>query len=115
MPQRKISHCHKAIAKVARNLAAATYQELMSCSNQLYDVWKKQTPGLNDKQRQQLFVNRKWGMFIDAARATLTLQLRSPIDEKVKDEIMEILALDATLIRGRVNPAVVAGELQQKT
>ncbi len=111
MPQRKISHCHHVIAKIARELAAATYEELMSSSNEVFETWKKQTPGLNDKRRQQLFVNRKWGMFIEAARATLTLQLRQPIDEATGDKIVEILALDATLIRGRKNPAIVAGEL----
>jgi hypothetical protein len=47
------------------------------------------------------------------ARATLGALLREPIDEKVKDEIVEILALDQTLIRGRKNPSVVMGEIKQ--
>lgn len=111
---RKISHCHKAIAKVSKALAAAHYEELMSCSNVVYQVWRNNHPGLNAKQLGQAFVNKFWSRFIDAARATLTAQLLQPIDESVKDEIMQILVLDSTLIRGRKNPAVLAGELKQQ-
>lgn len=116
--EQKISHCHKYIAKVAKDLARASYQQLME-ENFLYEAWKKKNPELvgNPKHLEQAFVNRKWGMFIEAARATLVGLLSQPnnpnIDEKVKDEIMEILALDSSLIRGRVNPAVLAGQVKQ--
>ena len=110
----KISHCHFAIARIAKEICAATYEELMSCDNILFAEYKRQTPGMTDKVRQRRFVARNWSKFIEGARATLALQLKSPIDEKVKDEIMEILVLDATLIRGRAQPAEVLGEIKQQ-
>lgn len=113
MQPRKISHCHKSIAKVAKAVAAAHYEELMSCSNVVYQTWKKNHAQLNAKQLQQAFVNKFWSRFIDMARATLTAQLLQPIDLAVKDEIMEILALDSKLIRGRKEPMLVMGELKQ--
>ncbi len=113
---RKISHCHKRIRDVAKELAAATYEMLMSSSSLVWHNWKKQHPGFADNPRKLeiAFVSKYWGMHIPAARATLTRLLTSPIDEKAKDEIMEILALDATLIRGRKNPATIAGVVANK-
>lgn len=111
--QQKISHCHKRIAKVAKELAGASYEELMS-HDVLYKMWKKKNPGLEGKRLQLKFINDKWGLYVPAARATLTLLLREPIDERVKEEIMQILVLDSTLVRGRVSPAVIAGTVQQK-
>lgn len=110
------AHCHKAIAKIARECAAATYDELMSSSNLVFSAWKAQHPGISDNpvKLRRAFVSAKWGMFVEAARATLALQLRNPIDEKVGEEIVNILALDSTLIRGRVNPAQIAGMVRQK-
>ncbi len=110
----RISHCHKRIRDVARGLAEATYDNLMSSSNFVYEGWKKKHPGLNAQRLRIAFVNKYWGSHIPAARATLALALREPIDEKVKEEIMEILTLDATLARGRKDPAIVAGQVQQK-
>ncbi len=109
------AHCHKHIAKVAKELCRASYGELMS-HDLLYKHWKMKHPGLasNPKKLEQQFVNQKWGMWIDAARTTLTLLLREPIDEKQKEEIMEILVLDSSLIKGRQNPARVTGQLAQK-
>ena len=114
--QRKISHCHKALAKIAKELAAASYDELMSF-NPIYESWKKRYPGLRDnpKRLKAQFVMNKWGLYVTMARATLTAQLLQPIDENVKDEIMEILALDSSLIRGRVNPAMIAGAIAPKS
>ncbi len=108
------AHCHKVIAKIARECAGASYDDLMSSSNLVYEVWKRKYPKLDAKRLRQQFVNCKWGMFVESARATLALQLRNPIDEKTGEKIVEILALDATLIRGRVNPAQVAGQLINK-
>lgn len=112
MSQQKISHCHKRIRDVAQGLAAASYEELMS-QNLLYDAWKRQHPGMGPLALEKLFVRKKWGLYIDLARATLVGLLQQPnnpnLDEKAKEEIMEILALDSTLIRGRVNPKVLAG------
>ena len=110
------AHCHKRVAKIAKECAAATYEELMSCNDALYSAWKKKNPTIadNPKKLLQHFVNCKWGMFVEAARATLALMLREPLDEATKEEIMDILTKDASLIRGRVNPAQIAGTINPK-
>ena len=108
------AHCHKYIAKIAKECCAASYDELMSSSNLTYQLWKKAHPNLNAKRLEQHWVNTKWGLYVPIARTTLGLLLSQPIDESLKDEIVEILALDQTLIRGRVNPAMVAGTIQTK-
>ena len=105
------AHCHKRIAAVAKEAARASYAELMSSSNLTYQLWKKTHPTLNAKRLEQHWVNTKWGLYVPIARTTLGLLLSQPIDESLKDEIVEILALDQTLIRGRVNPAMVAGQV----
>ena len=115
MKQQKIAHCHRKIRDVAKAACALHYEELMSSSNVVYTMWKMQHPGLNSKQLMQAFVNRHWSKCIEMARATLARLLLEPIDENTKEEIMNVLVLDATLIRGRKEPAIVAGELKQKT
>lgn len=113
--KRKISHCHKSIRKVARELAAASYEILMG-NDFVYKEWKRQHPDIADNPKRLLlmYVNKKWGLYIEAARATLVGVLQQPIDDKIKDEIMEILALDSTLIRGRVKPMELAGIVNNK-
>ena len=110
----KIAHCHKKIRKVAREAAALHYEMLMSSSNVVYQLWKKQHPGLSPKQLQAAFVNRHWGKCVPLARATLGALLREPIDDATKEEIIEILALDQTLIRGRQEPSLVMGAVETK-
>lgn len=112
---RRIAHCHKKIRTVAREACALHYEMLMSSSNAVYQLWKKQHPGMGAAALQRAFVNAHWGKCIELARATLGRLLLEPIDETVKEEIIEVLALDQTLIRGRNNPAIIAGAIQQKT
>lgn len=111
---RKIAHCHKKIREVAKAAAALHYEMLMSSSNVVYQMWKKSHPTLNPKQLQQEFVNRHWSKCIEMARATLGALLREPIDDATKLEIVDVLALDQTLIRGRKEPMLVMGEIQHK-
>lgn len=110
----KVSHCHKKIRELAKEACALHYEMLMSSSNVVYKLWKIQHPNLNSARLQQAFVNRHWSKCIELARATLGALLREPIDEKTKEEIMQILVLDSTLIRGRKQPAIVVGELTQQ-
>lgn len=104
---------------MAVELAGATYDMLM-VDNLLYKTWRDQNPDLvrgpswDGKKLRERFVAKNWGKHIAAARATLVGLLQQPIDESLKEEIMEILALDSTLIRGRANPAILAGEVSTK-
>ena len=101
-------HCHKMIRAVAQEAAGELYELLMS-DNALYEEWKKQNPGLTAKQLSSRFITTRWGVCIPFARATLTLMLTKPIDDRVKESIMEALTLDATLIRGRVEKSQIVG------
>lgn len=98
------AHCHKLVAKVAQEAAGELYETLMSC-NELYEEWKRQNPGLTDKQLSSRFIAKNWGKCIPFARATLASMLRTGLDETTKADIMEALVLDSTLIRGRQQPA----------
>lgn len=107
------AHCHKQIRTVAKEACALHYEMLMSSSNVVYQMWKKQHPGLNAKKLQQAFVNKHWSKCIELARSTLGALLTQPIDERTKEEIMQVLVLDSTLIRGRQTPAIVVGEINK--
>lgn len=110
----KISHCHRRVRDVAIGLAEQNYDELMS-NDWVYRNWKLKHPGAGPKALRKLFVSANWGRYVPAARATLVLLLRSPIDDILKEEIVDVLALDSTLVRGRLNPAVLAGTVASKT
>lgn len=97
----KIAHCHKALRSVAQALAGELYENLMS-NTKIYDHWKSQNPECTPKQLETRFVARNWGKCLEAARAVMTAQLLDPnVPELQKDEIIEILRLDSTLMRGR--------------
>jgi len=97
-------HCHVQVAAVAKEATSELYETLMG-DNLMYETWRKQHPGTSDKRLRQLFVDRNWPRCIPFARATLARLLTTPIDEKVKESIMEVLVKDASLVRGRVTQA----------
>lgn len=112
--KRKIAHCHWGLKAVAEELCGAAYEEVMR-HDKLYKSWQEQNPGVSKKDLQKLFIAKRWGRFVAPARATLAHMLTRPIDEKQKEEIMEMLVLDSTLIRGRKNPAMLAGTVIART
>ncbi len=101
---RRLGHCHKQIAEIAKEAAAEHYEVLMSASNFSFDSWKKTHPDLHGPALQAAFVREHWGKYLGFARATLAQLLLSPtIDETQKEAIVDILALDSSLTRGRGN------------
>lgn len=106
----KISHVHKKVAEVAKSLAEESYELIMS-NNLVRAEWKRQHPGMPERGLIRAFVSRNWARYIPMARTTLGLLLREPIDEKLKEEILDILAKDQTLIRGRKDPKILAGSM----
>ena len=98
---RPSGHVHKLIAETAQALAHESYAELMASANIVYEQWKAKHPGLSAKGLERAYVKRYWPAHIAIARATLARMLASPIDDTLGAAIMEALALDATLIRGR--------------
>lgn len=98
--QRKQAHCHRDIAEVAKEAAANLYEVVMG-DDLVRSEWKRQHPGANEKVLLQAFISKNWPQCLDLARATLAQLLRGPLDAEAKERIMEVLTLDATLMRGR--------------
>jgi len=103
------AHCHQLVASVAVNAAAELYETLMG-DNVMYEAWRKRNPGAGAKALARRFISDNWGKCIPVARTTLAAMLRDPtIAESLKEQIVEALALDSSLMKGRQNPAQVVG------
>lgn len=103
-PRKRIAHCHVEVRNVAREAAAAHYEELMSASNWSFSQWKLLHPTLVGEALQAAFMDEHWGKYIGFAKATMATLLTSPtVDQPTKDAIFEALSLDNTLQRGRAN------------
>ncbi len=100
LPGRKVAHCHKMIAETAQGMAHVLFDELMA-RNEIFDQFKEQHPGLSTKEMETLFVTRMWSRLIEPARATLAAMLRGPYSEEMKEDIMDALVRDKSLMRGR--------------
>ena len=95
------AHCHVRVREVAQQAAGQLYERLMG-DNYYYDLWKQQNPGLSPQELEKRFVEKNWGRCLDFARATLAAMLRSPnVNERLKDEIMDVLEKDWMLVKGR--------------
>ena len=105
---RRIQHCHKLVAKQAREACDELY-ELMMKDNVMYSAWRQQNPGANDRELRRRFVVRNWGKCIPFARTTLARMLTMPINESLKSQISEALILDAALVRGRGGSGILLG------
>lgn len=78
---------HKVIKDVAVGIAEAAYENLAQ-DNDFYKAWPN----------RRHFVRKSWPTFITHARNSLVEMLRRPeYTEAMKEEIVEILALDRTL------------------
>lgn len=109
------AHVHELVASVAVNAAAELYETLMG-DNVMYDAWKKRHPGMSSKALGRKFISDNWGKCIPVARATLAAMLRNPtISLDYKESIVEALALDSSLMKGRAQPATVVGTTTERT
>lgn len=100
MSDRPSSHAHKLVKETAVAMAHELYDTLMQ-DDRWYQVWKRKTPHMTAKQREQAFIDRNLGRLLPQARATLAQMLRSTADVELQNTIYEALLLDATLVRGR--------------
>ena len=78
--------CHKLVAKTAKEICAAVYEELAR-DNAFYNAWPN----------QRAFVRVHWAQFIEHARSTMTDMLTGNYPESMKDEIMDALTKDWSL------------------
>ncbi len=88
---------HELLAKTAKEMAAAWYEELAH-DNEFYAFYPK----------QQMFINREWKRFIDLAKQQLTLMLGNPaVEEWQKEQIFDALVKHASL-PGNIDKRVAA-------
>jgi len=97
---RPSKHVHKMVAETAKAMCHEVYDALMQ-RDDWYALWKSQHPNLRGAALEEAFVRKNWGKYVDGARATLAGALARPLDESLKESIMEALMLDNTLLRGR--------------
>lgn len=98
-----VAHCHVQIREVAKAAAGELYEKLMG-DNRYFEAWQKQHPDASPKELERRFIEKNWPKCVQFARATLAALLRQPdVDEKTKLEIVDVLAKDQSLVRGRVN------------
>jgi len=82
-------------------MAGELYERLMG-DDRFYRAWKRENPGLNSKQLEELFIEKNWKNCIGSARRALVAMLIDPsISEHVKEEVVDVLLKDKSLIRGR--------------
>ena len=99
--QSKKMNClaHKMVAKVAKELAGAFYDELAKV-NDFY----AQNPDAS------AWIALAWPAFLDEARATLAKMLATQIAENLKDDITDALVMDNTLRASRLGIAQITTE-----
>lgn len=95
------AHCHRQVMDIAKALAGEMYEMLMG-NDMFWRIWKKQNPDATRKQLEERFIERNWGRFIGEARKALVMMLKDPsISETAKDQVVDVLEKDDSLIRGR--------------
>jgi len=96
-----IAHCHVQIREIAKTAAGELYERLMG-DQRHYDAWKKQNPDCTAKQLEERFIAKNWPKCIPYARTTLKLLLGRPdVADSLKEQIIDVLEKDASLVRGR--------------
>lgn len=79
---------HEGVAKIAREMAGAYYERAAGRD----DKWYSRFPN------QQDFIDTNWKNFVLVARQSLGQMLGSNMyDDRTKEQVYEILTLDATL------------------
>lgn len=94
------AHCHKMIAETAQSMAHELYDALMK-KNGWYAVWKLTHSNMGPKALEAAFVKKTWPKLLGQARATLAGMLTGPLDEGLKEQILDALIKDNSLQVGR--------------
>lgn len=83
---------HEMVAHVAKEMAGEVYDTWAKSSN----VWYRQ-----HKSRDK-YIGESWGLYVEAARATLASMLAQPsTPELLKEQIHDALVKDHSVRRGR--------------
>ncbi len=103
------AHVHFEVKKVAEGLAHVLFEEMMR-NNAVYAQFKEQHSEMTSAEMEAAFVAHLWPQLIEQARATMAAMLRGPYDDAMKEQILDILVKDQTLVRGRKTGARVIAQ-----
>lgn len=104
------AHAHYQVVEVAKGLAGALYERVMQSDNSDYSDWKELNPDCNAKELELRFITLFYPKLLGEARATMAKMLATPISETLKDQIVEALILDKSLMRGRAAMPTLLGD-----
>jgi hypothetical protein len=94
--------CHASVMAIAKAAAGQLYEAVMQ-DNTKYATWRKMHPNYSSKQLEDKFIEQYWGSCLEFARTTLVEMLKRPdIDERMKEEIMDIVEKDYSVRNRRV-------------
>lgn len=84
-------HCHEQVASIAKAMAG-----------EIYDNWAKNNVWYRLNPDREVYVNKAWGLLLEAARGLMTDMLtRESTPEILKTQIYDALVLDNGLRRGK--------------
>jgi len=92
---------HRLVAETAIAMAHELYDALMQ-NNDWWKRWREWHSGASRSEMEKDFVRRNAAQMLPKARAVLAAMLAQPIDENLKESIIDALTLDATLRQGRL-------------
>ena len=78
---------HHLVAKTAKEMARALYEEWASKSDLFY----------SEHRSMEEYADEAWPMFVEAARATLAKMLATNLSEELKNQIADALIKDNAL------------------
>lgn len=100
----KHKFAHELLAETAKEFAGTWYEEAAH-DNEFYSFYPS----------QEMFINREWSRFVEAARLQLSKMLgMSSVPEYQKEQIFEALVKHASLpgnVDTRIAQKVITGEL----
>jgi hypothetical protein len=102
LPVNDSTVAHKLVAETAAAMAHELYDALMQ-RDDWWKQWQAWHPGQTRKEMEDSFVRRNVAQLLPKARAVLAGMLAGPLNEGLKETIMEALTLDASLQRDTVH------------
>ena len=97
-----MAYCHVEVRRIAKELAGAAYEDFAK-NDEFYKVWPN----------QNLFIAKRWKVFVEIARSTLVYMLGQPgTSEAMKADLYDIIIKDRELQAVQSVPASEFMKLQ---
>jgi len=102
--KKRIKAVHPVIANAAYGIVMESYESLMH-HNEHWAAFKRQFPGRNGRELEQIYLEWNWAKGVEAARQTLARMLDPAVSPSLSNEervkIHEALVMDKSLQMGR--------------